>query len=149
MAAITKKHEARHDELCAEMAELLKAGPRPLIWKVEENTKTRAAFCLLEDIRALQQTDGYDAEKIIEALISKIKNCCDIASRTDLSLLEAAEFIVPVAVSGAEKIKHLRAQAAGRYLSAAKPGAYQFDEATMPERVAMPVSAGRMIEKEV
>lgn len=33
--------------------------------------------------------------------------------------------------------------------SAAKPGAYQFDEATTPERVAAPVSAGRMIEKEV
>lgn len=80
---------------------------------------------------------------------AEIKNCCDIASRTNLPLAEAAEFIVPVAVSGAEKIRQLRAQAAGRYLSAAKPGAYQFDEGTMPERAATPVSAGRMIEKEV
>lgn len=116
--------------------DLPSANEREAIWKIY-----KAKYNLPEGDAEVARDDNWTG--------AEIKNCCDIASRTDLSLLEAAEFIVPVAVSGAEKIRQLRAQAAGRYLSAAKPGAYQFDEATMPERLATPVSAGRMIEKEV
>ncbi len=55
---------------------------------------------------------------------AEIEACCEIADRLDCPLIEAAQFIVPVARSAAEQIEKLRAQANGRYLSASEPGTY-------------------------
>lgn len=67
-----KKHESRQSELVDEAAGWFKnPATRTIYQQVEENTKTRAAFHLLEGIRALQQTEGYDAEKILEAIVSQ------------------------------------------------------------------------------
>jgi hypothetical protein len=42
----------------------------------------------------------------------------------DIPLLEAAEYLVPVAVTAGESIERLRQWAAGRCLSADRPGLY-------------------------
>lgn len=57
---------------------------------------------------------------------AEIKQCCDIADRLSLSLVDAASFVVPVARSASEAIESLRKQASGRYLSAATSGVYQY-----------------------
>lgn len=55
---------------------------------------------------------------------AEIKQCCDLADRLGISLLEAAKYIVPVAVSAREKIGQLRQEASGRYLSASNDGIF-------------------------
>jgi len=75
--------------------------------------------------------------------------CVEKAWDLNLTLGQAAQRVVAYGKANAHDVLSIQRQAHARYLSAAKPGAYQFDEATMPERVATPVSAGRMIEKEV
>lgn len=58
---------------------------------------------------------------------AEIRQCCDIADRLACSLLQAAEFVIPVARSAADKIEELRKQANGKFLSAAAPGVYRYD----------------------
>lgn len=57
-----------------------------------------------------------------------IRNVCDIAWRLKISLQQAAAYIVPVAKSNPEAIDALRRLAAGRFLSASKPGVYQMGQ---------------------
>lgn len=52
----------------------------------------------------------------------EIEQCCETAYQLDCSLLEAAQYVVPVAVSSVEQIETRRREANGRYLSASKPG---------------------------
>jgi hypothetical protein len=68
---------------------------------------------------------------------AEIRNVCELASRMRCSLVDAACFIVPVAVSDPESILRLRKMAAGRFLSASYPGAY-----VQPEEKPTP-AAGR------
>lgn len=63
--ANTKKFEQRYGELCDEMAAML---DEPKAGAIIENTRCRAAFGVLESIRA-HQISGYSAERIIELLI--------------------------------------------------------------------------------
>jgi hypothetical protein len=51
-----------------------------------------------------------------------VKACCRLAALLDVSLVEAAENIVPVAVTAGEAVEKLRTWAAGRCLSADRPG---------------------------
>lgn len=60
----------------------------------------------------------------------EIEQCCATAYQLKCSLQEAAEFVVPIAHSSAEVIERRRSEAAGRYLSASKPGAYSHEEKT-------------------
>ena len=55
---------------------------------------------------------------------AEIEACCDVAWRIGCSLDDAANYVVPVAVSCKEEIDKIRQQATGRYLSASKPGVY-------------------------
>jgi SpoVK/Ycf46/Vps4 family AAA+-type ATPase len=57
---------------------------------------------------------------------AEIRACCDVAFRTGLSLTEASKFIVPVIKSAPDQVKALREQANGRYISASKPGVYEW-----------------------
>jgi hypothetical protein len=59
---------------------------------------------------------------------AEIRNCCRTAYRLRSSLKKAAGFIVPVAVSGAEKISALRRDSSGRFTSASRDGIYIFDQ---------------------
>lgn len=72
---------------------------------------------------------------------AEIRQCCDIADRLQISLIEAARYVVPVAVSAADKIAELRRQSSGRYLSANTPGLYVFDPQQAPG-----LSSGRRME---
>jgi SpoVK/Ycf46/Vps4 family AAA+-type ATPase len=67
----------------------------------------------------------------------EIRNCCKLAHRLDISLKEAASYIVPIYTSARERIVNLRNEADGRYISAAAPGTYKKPEG-MEEEVESP-----------
>lgn len=71
---------------------------------------------------------------------AEIASCCEIAWRLNCFLLEAARYIVPVAISAKEQIDRLRGQASGRFISASYPGPYRLPD---PGR-----SKGRAIDVE-
>jgi hypothetical protein len=55
---------------------------------------------------------------------AEIKACCRLAALLDLPLIDAAQNIVPVAITAGESVERLRSWAAGRCLSAERPGTY-------------------------
>lgn len=55
---------------------------------------------------------------------AEIKSCCRLASLLDVPLVQAAQNVVPVAVTAGDRIEHLRQWASGRVLSADQPGIY-------------------------
>ena len=59
---------------------------------------------------------------------AEIKACCRLSALLDVSLLEAAQHVVPVAITASESVDRLRTWASGRCLSASQPGIYQRDE---------------------
>jgi len=65
---------------------------------------------------------------------AEIKGCCDLAYRLDLSLVEAAQYLVPVSRSAPEAIESLRAGAQGRFLSASYSGVYDRERGTESKR---------------
>ncbi len=60
---------------------------------------------------------------------AEIKACCRLASLLDIPLNQAAQNVVPVAVTAAESVERLRTWASGRCLSAEKPGIYRREAA--------------------
>lgn len=56
---------------------------------------------------------------------AEIKSCCRLSALLDVPLVQAAENVVPIAVTAAESIDTLRTWASGRCLSASRPGIYQ------------------------
>jgi len=58
---------------------------------------------------------------------AEIKSCCRLAALLDLPLRQAAENIVPIAVTSAESVQRLREWADGRCLSSDRPGIYWCD----------------------
>jgi len=63
---------------------------------------------------------------------AEIKSCCRLAALLDVPLAEAATNIVPVAVTAGESVEKLRQWAAGRCLSADRPGTYSREGNGMP-----------------
>lgn len=59
---------------------------------------------------------------------AEIKACCQGAWERNVPLIDAAEFVVPVAKADPERIERLRREAAGRYISASSPGTYKLPE---------------------
>ena len=70
---------------------------------------------------------------------AEIMRCCDIAYSLNLTVKQAAEYIVPVAVSGAEQLAALRTMAHNRFVSASTGARYQIPEDT---RILAGVSVG-------
>jgi hypothetical protein len=56
---------------------------------------------------------------------AEIRACCRLAVLLGVPLIEAAQNIVPVAVTAGESVERLRTWASGRCLSADRPGIYQ------------------------
>ena len=56
---------------------------------------------------------------------AEIRACCRLSALLDVPLLQAAQNVVPVAVTAAESVDRLRNWASGRCLSASVPGLYQ------------------------
>jgi SpoVK/Ycf46/Vps4 family AAA+-type ATPase len=65
---------------------------------------------------------------------AEIKACCRLAALLDLPLVQAAQNVVPVAVTAAESVERLRHWASGRCLSADQPGIYGCDKASNSRR---------------
>ncbi len=63
---------------------------------------------------------------------AEIRSCCRLAALLDVPLIEAATNIVPVAVTAGESVEKLRQWAAGRCLSADRPGVYSREGNGMP-----------------
>jgi ATPase family associated with various cellular activities (AAA) len=55
---------------------------------------------------------------------AEIRSCCRLAALLDLPLLDAAQNIVPVAITSGESVESLRMWAAGRCLAADRAGIY-------------------------
>ena len=60
---------------------------------------------------------------------AEIKSCCRLAALLDLPLVQAAQNVVPVAVTSAEAVERLRSWASGRCLSADQSGIYRREAA--------------------
>lgn len=74
---------------------------------------------------------------------AEIKACCRLAALLDLPLVQAAQNVVPVAVTAAESVERLRGWASGRCLSADQPGIYRRNgqPSTSRRRVSRDASA--------
>ena len=59
-----------------------------------------------------------------DCTVAEIKACCRLAALLDVPLIEAAQNIVPVAVTAGESIERLRSWASGRCLAADRAGLY-------------------------
>ena len=66
---------------------------------------------------------------------AEIKSCCRLASLLDVPLVQAAQNVVPVAVTAGDKIEGLRQWASGRCLSADRAGMYSRSEGVTGGRV--------------
>jgi SpoVK/Ycf46/Vps4 family AAA+-type ATPase len=55
---------------------------------------------------------------------AEVKACCRLSALLDVPLTQAAQNVVPVAVTAAESVERLRTWASGRCLSADQPGIY-------------------------
>lgn len=62
---------------------------------------------------------------------AEIKQCCDMADRLNVSLIEAGRYVVPVSISAKEQIEKLRREASDRYLSASGDGIYVYAKSTV------------------
>ena len=65
---------------------------------------------------------------------AEIKACCRLAALLDMPLVQAAQNVVPVAVTAAESVERLRNWASGRCLSANEPGLYEHQPQTSKSR---------------
>jgi hypothetical protein len=72
---------------------------------------------------------------------AEIKSCCRLASLLDVPLVQAAQNVVPVAVTAGDKIEGLRQWASGRCLSADRAGVYSRAEVVNGGRVRRVVRA--------
>jgi hypothetical protein len=66
---------------------------------------------------------------------AEIKSCCRLASLLDVPLVQAAQNVVPVAVTAGDKIEGLRQWASGRCLSADRSGVYSRSKGVSGGRV--------------
>jgi hypothetical protein len=73
---------------------------------------------------------------------AEIKSCCRLASLLDVPMIQAAQNVVPVAVTAADKIEGVRQWASGRCLSADRAGVYSRSEVGSGGRVRRVVRAG-------
>jgi hypothetical protein len=62
---------------------------------------------------------------------AEIKQCCKLASKLNMSLDEASNFIVPVCKSAAEQIEALRRLASGKFINANEKGIYSMNTVTV------------------
>lgn len=64
---------------------------------------------------------------------AEIKSCCRLAALLDVPLTQAAQHVVPVAVTAAEQVERLRSWASGRCLNASAPGIYRREGEATPK----------------
>lgn len=65
---------------------------------------------------------------------AEIRACCRLAALLDVPLVQAAQNVVPVAMTAAESVERLRTWASGRCLDADQPGIYRREAPTTSSR---------------
>ena len=65
---------------------------------------------------------------------AEIKACCRLSALLDVPLVQAAQNVVPIALTAKESVDRLRSWACGRCLSANQPGIYQSELKPAPRR---------------
>ena len=95
----------------------------------EERASIWSIFCELFEIDPEQRLP-HDANWTG----AEIKACCRLAALLDVPLTQAAQNVVPVAVTAAESIDRLRSWASGRCLSASQSGLYRLKDAVPKTR---------------
>lgn len=113
------------------------AEEKATIWKIH-----RAKFGIPAD-ESNPNDDGWVGREINE--------CCKKAYRLKITLAEAASYIIPVTRSSSELIHNLRQTSSGKYLSASKPGMYNYHgehAATTAHPPAVVASRGRVLRTE-
>jgi hypothetical protein len=103
------------------------AAEREAIWKLY-----RGLFDIPSSQATPEDTDWTGAE---------IKSCCRLAALLGVPLTNAAEHVVPVAVTAAEQVERLRSWASGRCLNASAPGIYR-RQPEAPSRSARRIQRG-------
>ncbi|MBL8829739.1 MAG: AAA family ATPase [Planctomycetaceae bacterium] len=88
---------------------------RQAIWQLYRQ------YYQLDATQCLPNDDGWTG--------AEIRACCRLATLLDVPLVEAAQQIVPVAITAAETIERLRNWASGRCLSAQQAGIYRREAA--------------------
>jgi hypothetical protein len=73
---------------------------------------------------------------------AEIRSCCRLARLLDVSLLEAAQNVVPVARTSQESVRKLREWAVGRCLSAETSGIFQLSTNSLP------IKPGRKVRRD-
>jgi hypothetical protein len=76
------------------------------------------------------QLTGFDVKTTEGWTGREIESLCDKADRLDITLVEAARYVIPLTISQKSSIDELRTSANDRYLSASKSGRYQFTATT-------------------
>jgi len=102
------------------------SAEKDLIW-----AQYRAQFGIPEGQARPDDTSWTGAE---------VKSCCRLAALLDIPLTQAAQQVVPVAITAAEQVERLRSWASGRCLSASAPGVYRRDG-------EQPVKPGRRVQR--
>ena len=69
---------------------------------------------------------------------AEIKSACRLAALLDVSLIEAAENVVPIAATAGESVEKLRNWASGRCLSGDRPGIYTRNSGGLPPHGRQP-----------
>ena len=94
-------------------------GEKDLIWQMY-----RTEFHIPDEQTRPDDTSWTGAE---------IRACCRLAALQDITLHQAAQLVVPVAVTAAESMEKLRTWASGRCLNASNPGIYSRNGQTAPK----------------
>lgn len=76
---------------------------------------------------------------------AEIQQCCEYAESFGVSLLQASQYIVPVAVSASEVVQGLRKSASGKFISASYAGMYIYEPSSEESFPGIPK---RMISEE-
>ncbi|QDU94474.1 AAA family ATPase [Lignipirellula cremea] len=82
-----------------------------------------AIWSIYLDLFAIDRDQSLPADDNFTG--AEIRACCRLAALLDMPLVQAAQNVVPVAVTAAESVERLRTWASGRCLSADKAGIYQ------------------------
>jgi SpoVK/Ycf46/Vps4 family AAA+-type ATPase len=82
-----------------------------------------AIWAIYRDLYEIDPTQGMPDDT--DWTGAEIKSCCRLAALLDLPLSQAAQNVVPVAVTAAESVGRLRSWARGRCLSASCSGIYR------------------------
>lgn len=73
---------------------------------------------------------------------AEISQCCDMSWDMGMTLVEAADFVVPVARSAGDAITRLREMASGRFISASHKGVYEYQAKDTDDSTPPPVVRG-------